>query len=198
MFDDIPEPVRARMITLETIDGRDRHDGTSRQARLRQIAPESGRFLTFLAACAPEGAYVEVGTSGGYSTLWIALACRATGRRVVTCEVDPGKAELARQTFQLAQVEDVVQLHVGDARDVLRHSDNLSFCFLDTEKDLYAECYELAVARMVPGGLLVADNAISHADELRGFLGVVFHDPRVDALVVPVGNGQLLCRRREA
>jgi caffeoyl-CoA O-methyltransferase len=162
--------------------------------RLRQIAPDTGHFL---AACAPQGTYFEVGTSGGYSALWIALACRSRQSSLITCEVDPRKADLARQTFRMAQVEDVVQPYQDDARSVLRQGIAISFCFIDTEKDLYAELYQLAIPLLVRGGLLVADNAVSHADELKGFLGSALRDPRVDAIIVPIGKGQLLCRRRD-
>ena len=69
MFDDIPERVRDRMRHLEEVDARDRTDGTPRQERLRQLPPETGRFIALLAAMAPPGQVVEIGTSAGYSTL---------------------------------------------------------------------------------------------------------------------------------
>ena len=84
MFEDIPPAIRARMAELERLDARDRADGTPRLARLRQIPAEVGRFLALLAAAAPPGRWLEIGTSAGYSTLWLALAGREVGRRVTT------------------------------------------------------------------------------------------------------------------
>ena len=195
MFHDIPEPVKRRMDALQALDAADRADGTPRARRLRQIPPETGRFLSLMAATAPPGVYVEIGTSGGYSSLWIGLACLALARKLVTIEVDEWKASLARETFHEAGMEGVVEIVVGDARDALGRLDGISFCFLDTEKELYAECYELVVPRMVPGGLLIADNAINFQEILQPMLDRALADPRVDALIVPIGNGELLCRR---
>lgn len=195
MFHPIPQPILARMRELEKIDGRDRADGTPHLARLRQIPPDTGRFLALLAASAPPGQVVEIGTSAGYSTLWLALACRATGRSLTTFEVLPEKIALAKETFALAGVDDVVTLVAGDARSHLPAMAGIGFCFLDAEKEVYADCYEAVVPRLVSGGLLVADNAVSHQDALRPILDRAQTDPRVDALIVPLGKGELICRK---
>ncbi len=195
MFHTIPDPILARMRELERIDGRDRTDGTPHLARLRQIPPETGKFLALLAAASPPGEMIEIGTSAGYSTLWLALACRATGRRLTTFEVLPEKIDLARETFALAGVEDVVTLVASDARDHLAGLADIGFCFLDAEKEVYADCYEVVVPRLVSGGLLVADNATSHQEALRPILDRALADPRVDALIVPIGKGELVCRK---
>lgn len=195
MFHAIPPVVLDRMRYLEALDLRDRQDGTPRLQRLRQIPEETGRFLALLATCAPEGHYLEIGTSAGYSTLWLALACRLTGRPVTTFEVMAEKCELARQTFRSAEVEDVVSLIHADARAHAGAYHDIAFCFLDAEKEVYEPLYEIIVPNMVSGGLLVADNAINHRDTLQPFLDRAASDVRVDALVVPVGKGLLLCRK---
>ena len=114
MFHELPDAIRERMRYLEHADSKDRRDGTEHLRRLRQIPPETGRFLAILAASAPEGRYLEIGTSAGYSTLWLALACKQVGRTITTFEVLGEKATLARETFKLAGVEDVVELVEGD------------------------------------------------------------------------------------
>ncbi len=195
MFHDIPSEIAGRMKTLEARDARDRADGTAYLQRLRQIPPETGRFLALMAATAPDGGCIEIGTSAGYSTLWLALACRAAGRRITTFEILDGKAELARETFRVAGVEDVVDFVHGDALELLGDCHDIGFCFLDAEKDLYLRFYEIVVPKMVPGGLLVADNAINMADVLQPMIERALADDRVDAMVVPVGKGELVCRR---
>lgn len=196
MFGDIPQRVLERMRELERIDARDRSDGTERLARLRQIPPETGRFIALVAASAPAGRWIEIGTSAGYSTLWLALACRLVGRRITTFEVLGEKAALARETFEAAGVGDVVELVHGDALDHLHECRDVGFCFLDAEKEVYSACYEAVVPRMVSGGMLVADNAINHAHVLRPMLERALSDDRIDGLVVPIGKGELVCRRR--
>jgi predicted O-methyltransferase YrrM len=196
MFHDIPQAMLDRMQELEQIDSRDRTDGTSRMERLRQISPEVGKFIAIVAAATPSGRWVEIGTSAGYSTLWLALACRAVGRKVVTYEILDEKAQLARQTFAMTGVNDVVEFVHGDALDHLSNCKDVAFCFLDAEKEIYGRCYDVLVPAMVPGGILVADNAISHQATLRPMLDRALQDKRVDALVVPIGKGELVCRRK--
>jgi predicted O-methyltransferase YrrM len=195
MFHQVPKAIEDRMHYLREIDKKDRQDGTTHAKRLRQIPPETGRFISVLAACAPEGKYIEIGTSGGYSTLWLSLACREVGRKITTFEILQEKADLARETFNAAEVEDVVELVHADARVRLDEYNGLSFCFLDPAKEIYSECYDRVIPNMVKGGILVADNAISHEEVLGPFLERVMKDERVDALVVPIGSGELVCRK---
>jgi predicted O-methyltransferase YrrM len=195
MFHAIRQSVLDRMQYLEQIDAKDRTDGTPRSQRLRQIPPQTGRFLALLAANAPDGAYLEIGTSAGYSALWISVACEMLGRTLHTFEVLPEKVRLARETFQVAQVEKTVNLVEGDVRDHLSQFENIAFCFLDAEKEVYGECYEAVVPKLVTGGLLIADNAINHQETLKPMLERALTDERVDALIVPIGKGELLCRK---
>lgn len=195
MFHSIRPAVLKRMHHLEQMDEQDRADGTSRLQRLRQIPPNTGKFLALLAANAPDGAIIEIGTSAGYSTLWLAVACEQVGRTLTTFELLPDKAKMARETFQSAQVEEVVSLVEGDALEFLSQMDDIAFCFLDAEKEVYAACYEAVVPKLVKGGLLVADNAINHRETLQPMIDHALADTRVDALVVPIGKGELVCRK---
>ncbi len=195
MFSDIPQKIIDRMRFLEEMNRQDRDNGASRLKRLRQVPPETGRFIAMLAAGAPEGEYLEIGTSGGYSTMWLSLACRAVNRKIKTFEILEEKAVLARETFRLAGIEDLVEFIHGDALEYLADCRNVSFCFLDAEKEVYGKCYEIVVPNMVAGGILVADNAISHETQLRPMLNHSLNDPRVDAMVVPIGTGELVCRK---
>jgi caffeoyl-CoA O-methyltransferase len=196
MFHHIPQVMLDRMRELERIDSCDRTDGTPRMKRLRQIPPEVGKFIAIMAAAAPAGRCIEIGTSAGYSTLWLALACRVVGRRITTYEILDEKAELARQTFDMVGVSDVVEFVHGDALDHLPGCEDIAFCLLDAEKEIYDRCYEALVPGMVQGGILVADNAINHQATLRPMLDRALQDERVDALIVPIGKGELVCRRR--
>ncbi len=195
MFHKIPPLITERMNELIKLDARDREDGTPPLQRLRQISPESGKFISLLAAAVPEGELIEIGTSAGYSTLWLVLACKEAGKKVKTFEMLPEKIKLARETFKNTKVEPYVELIEEDARQGLKQLKNISFCFLDAEKEYYEECYNHVIPNMVKGGILVADNVISHQDDLQTMLDKVFVDKRVDALIVPINSGLLLCRK---
>ena len=195
MFHKISRSMRDRMEYLETIDVRDRQDGTPVSHRMRQIPPETGRFIALLAAGAPVGELIEVGTSAGYSGLWLSLACQERGDVLSTFDISEYKTNLARETFKFAGVEKYVQVICGDALQMLQDHRDIAFCFMDAEKDLYKQVYEIVLPKLVRGGLFVADNVISHEEELAAFMEGVEADDRVDSLVVPIGKGLLICRR---
>jgi len=195
MLHHIPEIVKKRMAYLEKIDAEDRINETPRLQRLRQIPPETGKFLSILAASAPKGEFIEIGTSAGYSTMWIALACVERGNKIKTFEILKEKIKLAKETFRQSKMEKYVDLIEGDARDYLKELKNISFCFLDAEKEVYDDCYDIIVPNMVKGGLLVADNAINFYDVLKPMIDKALSDERVDALIVPIGKGELVCRK---
>jgi predicted O-methyltransferase YrrM len=195
LFHNIPKPILKRMRELEAQDELDRQDGTPRPQRLRQIPPVTGKFLALLCASAPKGGVLEVGTSGGYSSLWLSLACRERGGHLTTFEILEEKVARANETFEAAQVTDQIQLIHGDAREVIDGYKDIGFCFLDAERDIYFDIYEKLIPNLAPGGILAVDNVISHADELSDFVAQAEDDPRVDALVVPIGKGILVCRK---
>ena len=195
MFHSIPKSIHDRMRYLEQIDSRDRDGHTPQMRRLRQVLPETGRFIALLSSMAPNGLRVEIGTSGGYSTLWLTLAGGAERNRIVTFEILAEKAHIARETFKLARVEHFVELIVGDARQHLGRYDGIGFCFLDAEKEVYADCYEAVIPKLVHGGLMAADNLISHREALQPWLDRALGDERVDSLVIPIGKGVLVSRK---
>jgi caffeoyl-CoA O-methyltransferase len=195
MFREIPPAIKDRMVYLEELDEKDRKNGTPKLQRLRQVPKETGKFIAVMLACSPEGTALEIGTSAGYSTLWLALACRTTGRQITTLEILDEKVKLAKETFQKSGVEDVVKLVKGDARKLIGNYTGISFCFLDCEKEYYLDCYEMLIPRMVKGGILVADNVINHAADLQQFLNKAHNDKRIDSVIVPYKSGELVCRK---
>ena len=190
MFHNISIDILNRMRYLEAIDKEDRINGTPRLKRLRQIPPETGKFIALLACSSPKGNFIEIGTSAGYSTLWLILAAKEMGFTITTFEKLPEKIELAKETFKIAKVEQYVNLIEGDAVEHLDKIDNISFCFLDAEKEIYEPCYEL-----IKNGLLVADNAINHYETIRPMIDKVLKNENYDSLIVPIGKGELVCRR---
>ncbi len=188
--------MRDVMERLEARDAEDRVDGTPQAQRLRAIAHEVGTFLTTLALATGARTIVEIGTSAGYSTLWLAAAARSAGGRVVTFEVDPAKVEIARRSFGDAGVDDLVELRHGDGAAGLAEFDgSADLVFLDAEKEAYLAALEPAIRALRRDGLLVADNLTSHAEQLEGFRRAALDDPRLSGLVVPIGRGELVAVR---
>ena len=186
----------AVLARLEEQDAREREQDVPRQLRLRQVSPDVGRFLHTLVLATRPASVLEIGTSGGYSTIWLATAARRAGGRVVTLEIDPAKVRAARSNLGEAGVADVVSLVEGDAAAYLRtRREAADFVFLDAEKEDYLSYLELIVPLLREGGLLVADNVISHADELRPFCERALSDARLSGLVVPIGRGELVAVR---
>lgn len=184
------------MASLEARDAADRIDGTPQARRLRAISPQVGQFLLTLVVGTGARTIVEIGTSGGYSTLWLASGARHTGGRVITFEVDLAKVELARSTFAAAGVADGVEQRVEDgATGLVSFQGAADLVFLDSEKDGYLAMLEPAILALRPGGLLVADNLLSHEADLAPFRDTALADPRLAGLVVPIGRGELVAAR---
>jgi caffeoyl-CoA O-methyltransferase len=195
MFRNIPLRIRRRMRYLEVLDAGHRRQNVPHFDRLRQVPPATGKLLALFAAGAPDGRVLEVGTSGGYSTLWLSLACRERGRKITTFEMSDRKVRLARETFRKAGIDDLVELVEGDAREHLGRYKHVAFCFLDAEKRHYMSCYNLIVPNLVGGGFLVVDNVISHREEAGPMVRTAFRDGRLDSVIVPIGSGLLVGRR---
>lgn len=196
LMDLISPDVRSVMAELKARDAADRSDGTPRAARLRAISPEVGQLLLTLALSIKASTIVEIGTSGGYSTLWLAVAATKTGGRVITFEIDAAKLALARHTFKTAGVDSVVELRTGDGGAGLAGmNDRADLIFIDSEKRDYVRLLDLAIGALRPGGLLVADNLISHESELVEFRARALADPRLSGLVIPIGSGEFVAVR---
>jgi predicted O-methyltransferase YrrM len=197
MFKEMTAAMKQRMQVLEDLDRRDRSDGTEPLKRLRQIPPETGKFLALLAAACPDGGeFIEIGTSAGYSSLWISLALHQGGKKLKTFEILPEKIALAKETFRAAGVEHLIELIEGDFLEKGSTLGEIAFCFLDCEKHLYEKCFDLVSSKLVSGGLLIADNAIDHYEAAKSMIEKAQRDDRFDCLTVPIGKGEFVCRRK--
>ena len=123
------------------------------------VPPEDGRALRLLAEAAGAKTVVEVGTSTGYSGLWFCLALQDTGGRLITFEIDPGRAAAARKNFQEAGVEALVTVIEGDAHEkVASLKGPVDVVFLDADKEGYVDYLRKLRPLVRPGGLILAHN----------------------------------------
>ena len=188
MFHDISANMRRVMRDLEEQNERD-------QRAVRSVSEDVGRCLALLAMSAPQGAFLELGSSVGYSSLWLSLAAHARGVSLTTVELDEKKAALARENIARAGAAGSVQTVHGDALEYATRFEEIAFCFSDLQPpELNAKVYEQAVPRLVPGGLLVIDNVTSPRLQTE-LLKRAENDPRVDCVLLPFAKGDLICRR---
>jgi predicted O-methyltransferase YrrM len=165
------------------------------QRSLRSVDSDVARVLSLLAISAPPGAFLELGSSGGYSSMWLSLAARRKGVKLTTVDLDEKKVALARQNLADAGAADWVQVFHGDAFEFAGRAEPLAFCFSDIEPpENNAKIYELVVPRLVPGGWLVVDNVTSPRLQSE-FIKRAYSDPRVDAVLLPFPKGDLICRK---
>jgi predicted O-methyltransferase YrrM len=158
--------------------------------RIQALHPDSGRFLYVLALARQAKSIVEVGTSHGYSTLWLAAAARANGGKVVTCDRNLERIAAARRNFADAGLAEVIEIVDGDARETLRgRTEPVDLLFIDSEKSLYETFFDVVYQRLTRGGVVVADNALSHRDELEDYISYVENHPNLESVMVPIGRG---------
>jgi predicted O-methyltransferase YrrM len=171
-----------------------------RARRMLNITRDTGEFLSVLVRATGARRVLEIGTSNGYSTLWLAEAAQATGGRVTTVELSAYKAGLAAATFARSGLGPLVSLVHDDAGRVLQRAGegDFDFVFLDSERSEYPGWWPHLKRALRPGGLLVADNAASHAGEMAPFVALVRADAQFAASLVPVGNGEFLAVKAAA
>jgi predicted O-methyltransferase YrrM len=171
-------------------EGRE-HDAAQadRLARLRNLEPETARLLALLVRATGAREVLELGTSNGYSTVWLADAVRDTGGRVVSVELEADRSAAAAANVAGAGLDAFAELRIQDAADALAAAadGSVDLLFLDAERPHYV-AYWPDLKRVVrPGGLLAIDNVISHAHELEEFTALV--EAELETTVVPVGAG---------
>jgi predicted O-methyltransferase YrrM len=170
-----------------------RHDAqqSDRLLRYRNIEAESAKLLSQFIRMQQAKAILEIGTSTGYSTLWLAEAAQATGGQVTTVEIDAKRSAEAKRHVAELELSEIVQFWVGDAADYLKEAqETFDFILLDAERNAY-ENYWLDLKRLIKpkGGVLIIDNVISHAAEVKSFLELIKNDQNFMSSILPVGAG---------
>jgi len=155
---------RARRVLdrLAEQDAAERALGLPQEQRIRALTPATGAFLYGVLLALRPPLIFEAGSAVGYSTIWLALAARAYGGRVIGSEIRPERVAAANANLAAAGLQDVAVVLEGDAAELVRQYERIDFLFLDAEKDDYGRLFLAAFDRVVPGGLIVADNVVSH------------------------------------
>lgn len=172
------------------------HDAAlaDRLERLRNVEPETAELLGVLVRALRARRVLEIGTSNGYSTIWLGDAAEAVGGSVLSLEIEAERTAAAQQNITDAGVAGFIELRTQDAGEALASFGDESYdlVFLDAERPHYVSYWPDLVRVLVPNGLLVVDNTLSHAKELTEFSALVHEDERITSTLVTVGAGVLL------
>ena len=188
------ESLQVLLAELERFGEANDNATAERPRRMLNITRDTGEFLSVLVQATSARRVLEIGTSNGYSTLWLASAARVTGGAVTTVEIADYKVGLARQNFSRSGLASSIALVQDDAGRVLERASAAAFdlVFLDAERPEYPGWWLHLKRVLRPGGLLVVDNATSHPEQMAPFVALAKADTDFTTSLVPVGNGEFL------
>ena len=170
----------------------------TRDERLLWVGRAGAQLLHTLAVGAGAQRILELGTSYGYSTLWLAEAARRAGGRVVSLDIAPQKQAYAKAMLAKAGLDGFVAFETGDALEIIpRLAGPFDFVFLDIWKELYVPSIGLLAPKLAPGGYLIADNMIEPAywrDDILKYRRAVRALPGMSSVLVSVGSGLEISR----
>lgn len=164
------------------------------QTHLRSISPLLGKLLSSLVLIAKPKTILELGCSGGYSTLWMSLA--APKAKIYTTEILKEKIDFAKENFKDAEVKNITIIE-GDISETLKKwTKKIDFVFLDADKPNYLKYYDLVFPFLKKGGVIVADNVVSHANVVQPFIDKVKSDNRVFYSLVKMHSGFMIIHKK--
>jgi predicted O-methyltransferase YrrM len=174
--------------------------GASLDDLLLSVGRDAGMLLYLLATGARSRRILELGTSYGYSTVWLGAAARATGGKVLSLESKEFKIEAARQALTRAGLSTRVEFHAGDCLETLKTLPGpFDFVLLDVWKDLYVPCFDLMHGKLSPGAIIAADNMLlpeSARQQAEAYRARVRAAGDMDSVLIDVGNGIEISRKR--
>jgi predicted O-methyltransferase YrrM len=167
--------------------------GERRDEFLLPVGAEVGAFLRALAIGRRPQRILELGTSYGYSTLFLADAARACGAKVITVDIDPAKQAYAKQQLERAGLADCVEFRCGDALEVIAADPGpFELVLLDVWKTLYVPCFEAVYPKLAEEGVIVSDNMIypeGARDAVRALRQAIEARPDLQTVLLPLGSG---------
>ncbi|HIV71093.1 MAG TPA: DUF1442 domain-containing protein [Candidatus Aquabacterium excrementipullorum] len=158
---------------------------------LLAVGPDTGQLINLLARSQVRPTILELGTSYGYSTIWLAEAAKATGGRVVTMELQGYKAGHAKEMAQQAGLASVIDFQVGDALKLLEQTSlRFDFVLVDLWKDLYEPCLDRFHPKLNAGAIIVSDNMIRPGGPVaQSYRRALLRKPGITSVLLPVGSG---------
>lgn len=159
---------------------------------MMNVSPSEGEYLSKLVKKLQARRVLEIGTSNGYSGIWIALGLRETGGKLTTLDIDEGRRSLALKNFRATGMEDLIDSRLGDALKTLKTlSGPFELVFLDAWKPDYKKYLDLTLPMVPSGGVIAGHNVDSHPQEMQDFLEAIKTDPQLKTEFVKVGPAGL-------
>ena len=188
--------IRGLLAQLESFGAENDARETDRAKKMLNLEPDTARLLSILLRSSGAKRVLEIGTSNGYSTIWLANAVAETGGQVITVERSAEKQAMARENLACAGLLAHVSLVLGDATEVLKElAGPFDFVFFDADRWSAPEQLKILLPKLAAKVFITADNVLSHPQEIEGYLKAVSKLEGFDHLVVPVGKGLSLAYR---
>jgi predicted O-methyltransferase YrrM len=169
-------------------DAAERAAGLPSSERRRNVDRDAGKFLYLLARAAKSWSILEIGSSNGVSTIWLAMAAREVGGHVLGLELREDRTREAQANLAAAGLANVASVRCTDAlKAVATLEGPYDFVFIDAEKDDYAQHIRNVIDRVKPNGLIIADNVVSH--DLSEYQAYVRGRPDLETLTLPAYRG---------
>jgi len=183
---------------LETFGIENDNNTNLREEKMLNITRDTGEFLAVLVNALNAKTIVEIGTSNGYSTLWLAAAAHSNGGKVHTIEISDYKVSMAKKNFDASGFADVISQIKGDAGDYLKTltAESVDLLFLDSDRIQYGQWWDDIKRIIKPKGVIVIDNAISHLSELEEFFQQIESDNELLTCCVAVGKGEFMATKK--
>ena len=190
------ESLRKLLRELEE-KGRENDARMSERPRMMlNLEPASAQLLSILVRASGATRAVEIGTSNAYSTIWLAWAIAPAGGRIVSIDRNPDKHALARENLSRANLLDRVELRTGDATEIVRQIPGpYDLIFLDADRRNFPEQIQILLPKLTKKALVIADNVLSHPEEIAEYLKLMSSLPDFQHTTVPVGKGLSIAYR---
>src|SRR5579863_4517348 len=163
---------------------------TERPRKMLNLEPASAQLLSILVRASGVTRAIEIGTSNAYSTIWLAWSLAPAGGRIVSIDRNPDKHALARENLRRADLLDLVELRTGDAAEIARQlTGPFDLVFLDADRRSFPEQFQILLPKLTQKALVVADNVLSHPEEIAEYLKLISSLEEFQHAIVPVGKG---------
>jgi predicted O-methyltransferase YrrM len=169
---------------------------SERPRMMLNLDQASAQLISILARASGATRALEVGTSNAYSTIWLAWSLTPVDGQMISIDGNPDKHTLARENLRRANLLDRVELRTGDAIEIVRRlSGPFDFVFLDADRRMFPEVMQILLPKLAPKVLVIADNVLSHAEDIAEYLKLISNLADFQHTIAPVGKGLSIAYR---